>query len=663
MRRTHHARTTRSATQRAGWLLASVVTLLVLVQAAASAVPIEDYASYEPQTNCSPDAKPGTTRLSDWLQAQYPGSGSLGISRSCKDGGVSEHKEGRAFDWAVNVTSARDRAYVADFFARIFATDAEGDTAALARRMGIMYLIWDDHIYSSYYGFRARDYKGCTVLSTCSATLRHRNHVHISLSRAGGAGLTSWYTGTTTTSPVPPVVPAPVPPTVPLIPQTASGILDLSKRPYVTVSVGADGRARTSGFKLRRGTAYKITAAGVYGFGTPGQVADASCEWSSGTRWVSAPTRATARSHGSLNLLVNRRPISASACHAGHVYATVVKPRRTGTLRLQVANRPAGAAGSLTVLVSRRGTDVTGGLPKAPALAPAPTTSESRTGFGLVTESVSVPAASGTVWSEGSVEAGASYRVTVAGTAGLGAGVQSDGRCLSVGGTWFAQASLDRRFPAQDHGKLYVDGVPFTGSATGGGSVCASRSHTTTWTARRTGQLELALWDPLARTDDTGGLTVTVQRLTPLTTPTPAAAATPATTTPWTQPTDTVAVDSTTPTGTVSTMRLRSGRTVKLVVRGTQRSGAVDADAACVLTADGWSASDPAVALGQEPLELWVDGQRVPWRPVTGSSPCAADHVYTATYTATKNGPVRFAVLDLDHRDNTSGLTVSLTRG
>ena len=251
-----------------GRLLALALALVVLVPAAASAVPIEDFATYDPQTNCSPNAKPGTLKLSVWLQQQYPGSGSLGISRSCNDGGVSEHKEGRAFDWAVNVSSTRDRAFVADFFAKIFATDAEGNPDALARRMGIMYLIWNDHIYSSYYGFKARDYKGCKVLSSCSDTLRHRNHVHISLSRAGGNGLTSWYTGgtavpptgttsgTTTDTTTPgttttgtsstgtsstgtttPVVTPVVRPGVPLVPKTSTGILDLRKRPFVTVTV------------------------------------------------------------------------------------------------------------------------------------------------------------------------------------------------------------------------------------------------------------------------------------------------------------------------------------------------------------------------------------------------------------------------------------------
>ena len=49
---------------------------------------------------------------------------------------------------------------------------------------------------------------------------------------------------------------------------------------------------------------------------------------------------------------------------------------------------------------------------------------------------------------------------------------------------------------------------------------------------------------------------------------------------------------------------------------------------------------------------------REPERPVPGGG----DHAYTATLTAARNGPLRFAVLDLDHRDNTGSLTVTLTR-
>ena len=79
-------------------------------------------------------------------------------------------------------------------------------------------------------------------------------------------------------------------------------------------------------------------------------------------------------------------------------------------------------------------------------------------------------------------------------------------------------------------------------------------------------------------------------------------------------------------------------------------------------TAAGWAPTDPSVLLGQELLELWADGQRVAWRPVTGTSACAGDHAYTATFTPAKNGPLRFAVLDLDHRDNAGTLAVTLSR-
>jgi hypothetical protein len=511
-------------------VLALAVALVALTPAVASALPIEDFAPYQPQTNCSPHAKPGTLELSTWLQKTYPGSGSLGISRSCKDGGVSEHKEGRAFDWAVNVHSARDRGYVKNFFSRIFATDSEGNADALARRMGIMYLIWNDHIYSSYYGFRARDYKPCKVMSKCSDTLRHRNHVHISLSRAGGAGLTSWYTGTTGTA---------APANGARAPRTSRGVLDLTRTPYARLTVPVTGRRLVTAFKLRRGTTYKVTAAGLYGYGAPTDVADASCSWSTTTgSWRATPTAAVAAAHGSLNLLVNGARMSVSSCSDSHVYTKVIKPTRTAKLALRVANTAPGAAGTLAVTVSRRGTDVTKALPRYAALTGAPTVSDAQPGPHLISETVDVPASSPSVLTTGAVEQGATYRVTVSGTATLGGGVQSDGRCVGLAGVWWPQASLDRRFPDLTHARLYVDGQPFTGDQTSGATLCGTREHVADLTAVRTGRMELALWDPLKRTDDTGSLTVQVQRLTApaaaaaapspsASTPTPTATATP----------------------------------------------------------------------------------------------------------------------------------------
>ncbi len=290
-----------------------VVALVVLAPAVASAVPLEDFAGYQPQTKCSPTAKAGTVALSRWLMKKYPGSGSLGISRACGHGGTSEHKEGRAFDWAVNATSKRDRGYVKDLLADLFAADDEGNPAALARRMGVMYLIWDDHIYASYRGFEKKAYRssGCRTLKKCSVTLRHRNHVHISLSRDGGRGETSWYhrDDPTWVSPIPetpvpttpvpppslPVPPPPVHPTVPAPPtpvvptptptppaptkhkvklgKKVKGQLQLGrKKRWATVGVPADGSTFKSRWKLRRGKTYKLTVGGVVSHGAPDQV-------------------------------------------------------------------------------------------------------------------------------------------------------------------------------------------------------------------------------------------------------------------------------------------------------------------------------------------------------------------------------------------------------
>ncbi len=172
-------------------------SLALAVPAFAEEVPaIEDYADYQPQKWCSPAAKPGTQQLADWLVTER-GGGFGGISRKCRIGGTSEHKEGRAFDWMLDATREKDRNRAAAFLEELFASDEFGNEHALARRMGVMYVIWNDHIYSSYGGFEKRDYlsSSCKSRKKCSATLRHRNHMHISLSRKGGRGETSWYVG------------------------------------------------------------------------------------------------------------------------------------------------------------------------------------------------------------------------------------------------------------------------------------------------------------------------------------------------------------------------------------------------------------------------------------------------------------------------------------
>ena len=183
-----------SFSARLGALVAGLLVLTVVSMGPAQAQEIEDYAPYQPQTKCSPKAKPGTTLLLRYVVHHFGGAAG-GISRPCSDGGTSEHKEGRAFDWTLDAENAADRASAQAFLDFIFAPDGAGNEDARARTMGIMYVIWDDHMYPAWGQFEPEDYlsSSCKKLSTCSKTLRHRDHLHVSLTRQAGKGLTSWY--------------------------------------------------------------------------------------------------------------------------------------------------------------------------------------------------------------------------------------------------------------------------------------------------------------------------------------------------------------------------------------------------------------------------------------------------------------------------------------
>ncbi|MCA0296603.1 MAG: hypothetical protein LCH96_15080 [Actinobacteria bacterium] len=153
---------------------------------------IDAHLGYMPQSGCSPTAKPGTTALLKLLISTWGGSSS-GISRACGVGTTSEHKEGRALDWHMDVKSASQRKRVDKALDWLTANNGE-----VAYRLGVMYVIWNQHIWSLYYpelGWRKMADRG-------SYTANHKNHVHISLSWDGAYKQTSWWTGVPITSPL-----------------------------------------------------------------------------------------------------------------------------------------------------------------------------------------------------------------------------------------------------------------------------------------------------------------------------------------------------------------------------------------------------------------------------------------------------------------------------
>ena len=111
---------------------------------------IEPLARYVGQSTCDPTEKPGTVALRSLVQATYPSVNGGGISRACDVGGRSEHKEGRAWDWMLDASDPVEAARAEDFLTWLLAPDAQGNRYAMARRLGVMYVIWNAKVWESY---------------------------------------------------------------------------------------------------------------------------------------------------------------------------------------------------------------------------------------------------------------------------------------------------------------------------------------------------------------------------------------------------------------------------------------------------------------------------------------------------------------------------------
>ena len=172
-------------------LVATVVVPVGLAAAAPETVTpgsaIEAFAPYQGQTQCEAVARPGVTAFRDLVLATYPSTGDSGIVRSCSVGGVSEHKEGRAWDWRVNTANVSDVEAVEDLFDWLLAEDEHGNVAAMMRRLGVMYVIWDSRIWKSYQADRG--------WQRYSGAIPHTDHVHFSYSWAGALKRTSYWSG------------------------------------------------------------------------------------------------------------------------------------------------------------------------------------------------------------------------------------------------------------------------------------------------------------------------------------------------------------------------------------------------------------------------------------------------------------------------------------
>jgi hypothetical protein len=158
---------------------------------------IENYAEYDGQTKCKPKPKPGVLAFRKKVLATYPSTGDAGIGRACSIGGQSEHKEGRAWDWAVDGTTRAGRRTAKQLFEWLFATDRHGNRHAHFRRLGLMYVQWRRRIWGSWdpgwERYCVATPRGCRDTDSKAILNPHLDHAHFSFGWPGARKLTSFW--------------------------------------------------------------------------------------------------------------------------------------------------------------------------------------------------------------------------------------------------------------------------------------------------------------------------------------------------------------------------------------------------------------------------------------------------------------------------------------
>ncbi len=152
---------------------------------------LDVYVPYQGQTICDPRPRPGVYAFAKLMTTHYGMGSTALIGRACSTG-PSEHYDGRAWDWMLNVDNPQQEAVAQSVLAWLTAPDKNGVRGAMARRFGIMYIIHDRTMWRSYATDRGwAPYYG---------TSPHTDHIHFSFNYDGAAGRTSWWTGVPTTS-------------------------------------------------------------------------------------------------------------------------------------------------------------------------------------------------------------------------------------------------------------------------------------------------------------------------------------------------------------------------------------------------------------------------------------------------------------------------------
>ena len=544
----------------------------------------------------------------------------------------------------------------------LFKTDKHGNRYAMARRLGIQYVIWNRKIWGAYSADSGwRKYTGSNP---------HTDHVHFSFTWAGARKKTSFWTGkvgnvaaaptptlprpgTPTTTPRvptptptrttrPPSTPTPTPTVAPprAAPAAEAVLLAGPALTDETITVPATSAGVRTNGSLEAGQTYLVETSGVIRYGSrTTQLADAECSRtandSSYRRNRSVHSSEPNADH--LDLYVDGFDLDADpdvntggSCDTRtHTYRYLLTPSRTGRVTLATWDPTtlADNDGALTVRI-------VSAAPRATMDWQLPAT-----------------AAAG-VTSPGGLAAGARYIVTVTGTVNAGGGVTSDAECsiTTSDPVWRWDRSVLSSSPGSDHLDVLIDrtDVTFTPVSDPAASICDATSHSYRYefTAAESRPINLRIDDP-TWTDNDGSLSVHVERVDPVV------------------GTETVPVNSAA-ADVATTRKYLAGQALRLTATGTYTyASGVTADAECSALSSSptvWESAPSRMVVGGKAMgDLTVDTRLPDWVPSAGGACDSATHAYSWLYTPTRSGPLTLGVADADRTNNVGTVTVTIS--
>ena len=228
----------------------------------ASGPAIEAPAGYQPQFLCKKRMQPGVKSFRTMVLKNYKRTRSASEVRACSGARISEHADGRAWDWGVRTWKKGERKKAEHLLKWLLAPDQFGNEFAMARRLGIMYIIWNKQMWRSYSGTWSP--YACSGVTSC-----HQDHVHFSFGWAGAYKKTSFWTGTVATPMGPPLP-----------------VLSSLTEPW-RISVPATQSSTWGNRTLGAGLLYTVTASGVWKYGARDfHRADAACRMGRDGQWT-----------------------------------------------------------------------------------------------------------------------------------------------------------------------------------------------------------------------------------------------------------------------------------------------------------------------------------------------------------------------------------------